>query len=485
MARDSYLLAEAVTVLQERGLLAAVRSPDGQEWAPPLQAEQLAGLGGSFTGVGFDNRTLEPGRMFVALPGEQTDGRRFAPAALQAGHWVLTRPVAGSDPLVPDGTGAGVLLSPEPETALATLASAWREAWSGTLIGVTGSNGKTTTKDMLGALLSAAGPCLVTRGNRNSKLGMPQTLLELRPEHRFAVIEMGASAVGHIAALAAIARPEVGLITNAGEAHLEEFGSLAGVIQGKGEMLDGLARTDRAVLNTESPGFDSWLQRCPCPVISFGREQGDHRWVWHPASNNQGPRLELDGQIWPMPLPGIHNAANLCMALLTARHLGLDDETLRRGLAGFRPSDNRSRLLHLSGRTVLDDSYNANPVSMRAAAASAAGLAGPGRLVAVLGHMAELGDSSEQLHEETGRALELGEGGVLLAVGPGAAGLARGFSAAGGEAHLLADRQAALDWLEGKTRPGDRVLIKGSRSAALDEIVEQLLRIWESEEESP
>ena len=477
-----YKVSLAAQVLQEQSLLAGVLLPGGDLATAPLSGEDLASLPGVFLGAGLDNRRLSEGQLFVALQGERSDGRAFAPQALAAGHWVLTRAVSGDDPLSSVTGSSGVLLATDPAAALTALARAWRDRWPGRLVGITGSNGKTTTKDLLHALLAAQAPCLATRGNLNSKLGMPVTLLELRAEHEFAVVEMGASAVGHIADLAGVARPELGLITNAGPAHLAEFGSLEGVIQGKGELLDVLPADGHAVLNADSPGFASWRDRCPCSVTSFGLAGGDHRWSWNPGDVGQGPLLELDGRTWPVPLPGRHNGANLVSALLAARLLGLEEDTLERGLRGFQPSANRSRLLVLDGRLVLDDSYNANPMSMRAAVAAAADLPGSGKLVAVLGHMAELGPASGALHAETGRSLDLGSQGVLLAVGAPAFPLAAGFSEVGGRAIKCPDAAEAMAWLQENVDPGDRVLVKGSRSAGLEKLVEKLEGIWPPED---
>ncbi len=482
MKGGRFEIALAARDLLARGLLAGVRLPGGQEVSPDEIAGGALGQAGFFVGAGLDNRHLQPRQLFVALAGERADGRRFAPRALAAGHWVLTRPVDGEDSLGTEDHRAGVILAHDPEAALMALAAAWRDRWPGHLVGVTGSNGKTTTKDLLRALLAAQAPCLATRGNMNSRLGMPVTLLELRPEHHFAVVEMGASAVGHIAALARVARPEVGVITNAGQAHLEEFGSLDGVVQGKGEMLDGLPPTGRAVLNADSPGYRRWLQRCPCPVLSHGQAHGDHRWIYHPDQGDQPASLEMDGQIWPVPLPGVHNAANLATALLAGRALGAPDEAMRKGLEDFRPSANRSHRLEVAGRSILDDSYNANPVSMRAAVAAARDLPTSGKLVAVLGHMAELGPDSEALHEETGQALELGREGVLLTVGPAARALAEAYTRSGGQAVLCADQDEALAWLQAHALPGDGVLVKGSRSAGLDQLVEKLPTLWDARE---
>ncbi len=286
---------------------------------------------------------------------------------------------------------------------------------------------------------------------------------------------MGASAVGHIAARARLARPEVGVITNAAAAHLAEFGNLADIIEGKGEMVGALPPTGTAVLNADSPGFAAWCDRAPCAVVSWGRHLGDHRWSWQPGRiDHEAPGLlNLDGDPWPVPLPGAHNGANLVAAILAARVLGLTDAAIREGLGAFRPSPHRGHLRRLGGRRVLDDAYNANPASMLAAARTLVELPG-GSATAVLGGMAELGPDSPRLHRECGA--ELAGLGLhrLLTVGELARDLAAGYMGAGGVAHTCRDHEEAAAILATETTAGDRLLVKGSRSLAMETVIEIL-----------
>ena len=429
---------------------------------------------GGFAGAGLDSRNLFPEQLFVALTGTRADGCAFAPAVLAAGHWVLTR--AADDPVqhplmgssaVP---GTGTLLSRDPVAALGCLARCWRARHDVTVVAITGTNGKTTTKDFLASMLGGAGEVLATRGNLNNLLGVPLTLLGLTDTHRHAVVELGASAVGEIAALARLARPTVGVITNAAPAHLAEFGSLEGVIAGKGELVAALPAGGTAVLNADSPGFDTWCANTGARVLSWGRGTGDHLWSWQATAD--GGELVLDRRSWPVPLPGDHNGANLVAAVLAGRALGLGDADLRRGLANFSASPHRGAVLALGGRTILDDAYNANPRSMVAAAHALQGLPGSGRTVAVLGHMGELGPDSEDIHRQTGRELTAAGLDHLVTVGDGARPLGEGFSAAGGRSGHCDDQAAAATWLTDHTTAGDRVLVKGSRSAAMEIVIE-------------
>jgi len=456
MSRDLFPAADAAAALERAGLLLNIQG------APEA---------GGFLGAGLDSRTLAPAELFVALAGDQVDGRRFAADVLRAGHWILMAPgepdlMAGLPTAGPDG---GLLLSQDPVAALARLARVWRDRFALPVAGVTGTNGKTTTKDLLRAALSGGGPVHATAGNLNNHLGLPMTLLGLRSTHAGAVIEMGASAVGEINFLAGLARPTVGVITNAAPAHLAEFGSLDGIIQGKGELLDHLPVDGTAILNSDSPGFVAWRDRAPCPVVTWGTQNADHIWSWRAGPS--GGRLTLDGDDWPVPLPGRHNGANLAAALLAARAMGRTDAEIRAGLNTFSGSDHRGVLLTAGHWTLLDDSYNANPRSMAVAAAAVADLPGNRKVAAVLGHMAEMGPDSEAHHLAVGGSVADTGVDVLLAVGETAAPLAQGFLNRGKPAHLFADVAAAADWLLAHAADFDRVLIKGSRSAAMETIL--------------
>jgi UDP-N-acetylmuramoyl-tripeptide--D-alanyl-D-alanine ligase len=292
------------------------------------------------------------------------------------------------------------------------------------------------------------------------------------------VIEMGASAVGDIASLAPLAAPHTGVITNASPAHLAEFGSLEDIIQGKGELLDSLPADGCAVLNADSPGYDAWCRRAACRVVTFGRTTADHVWDWQPGEPDGQPQVQLDGQTWPVPLPGEHNGANLVAALLAARSFGLTDGVIRAGLAGFKGSAHRGVLMEIGGRIVLDDSYNANPVSMAAAGLALGRLPGNGKTVAVLGAMAELGPESDQIHQQTGRELASGPVDILIAVGKNARLLGVGFDAGGGVSHYCGDLKEAARLTALHTSVGYRLLIKGSRSAAMEEILPLLAKAF-------
>jgi len=487
MSEQRYSIAQATADLATAGLLEGVVTAATGERVFHSPGDGDFSPGAGFTGAGLDSRTLAGDQLFVALKGEKVDGRDFIPGVLKDGHWVLAEVLAENQDPHPEEklfpgwdltAGTGIILTRDATAAVACLASAWRRRFTVKVAGVTGTNGKTTTKDLLAAMLQGAGPTWATAGNFNNRLGLPLTLLGLTREHKFAVIEMGASAVGDIARLAPLAAPHTGVITNASPAHLAEFGSLEDIIQGKGELLDSLPADGCAVLNADSPGFDTWRKRAACRVVTFGRATADHIWSWQPQGPDGQPLVQLDGQTWSVPLPGEHNGANLVAALLVARSFGLTDEVIRAGLAGFIGSAHRGILLEIGGRVVLDDSYNANPVSMAAAGRALGRLPGTGQTVAVLGAMAELGSDSEQIHLQTGKELAAGPVDVLIAVGENARPFGVGFDAGGGVSHYCADLKEAARWTALHTRAGDRLLIKGSRSAAMEEILPLLVEAF-------
>ncbi len=475
---NGFYLHEAINTLMQKNLLHSALLPkdDGLVFHDPDSALKKC-TSQTFAGAGLDSRNLPENGLFVALDGENVDGRQYIGSALEKGHWALTRSLVQdqSDPLLKlKGTdGCGVLLCRDPELALAELAACWRRSLNVEIVAITGTNGKTTTKDLVRAMLSGAGKTQATVGNFNNHLGLPLTLLNLHRDTRYAVMEMGASAVGEIKFLAGLTEPKVGIITNASAAHLSEFGSLENIIEGKGELLEALPADGVAILNADSPGFEKWRTRCVCPLVSWGSDQGNHRYRWLPAENDSPEQLILDETSWTVPLPGRHNAANLCAAILACRALGVSDEVLQQALPSFAGSAHRGLVLSWAGRTILDDAYNANPASMLVAVQTLVGLPRTGRVVAVLGAMAELGPDSESIHKATGKMLLREKLDFLLAVGETAFPLAE-EGADSGRAVQLADHEAAAHWLENNTSVGDCILIKGSRSSAMEKVLQLL-----------
>ncbi len=433
----------------------------------------LHGENRAFAAVASDSRTLEPGALFVALSGERFDGHDFvakAAAGGAAGAVVarrVTAPIA--QVLVPD-----VL------AALSRFANAWRRDFAGTVVGITGSNGKTTVKEMTGAILGACGPCLATHGNLNNHIGVPLTLARLDASHRYAVIEMGANHGGEIAHLAAICEPDVGLVINAGPAHLEGFGGIEGVARGKGEMFEALGAEDTAVINADDRYSTFWrgLARAAGRIVTFGmRERADFNASdvrAQPASDGFATGFELASPLGQrhirLALAGEHNIMNALAAAATASAAGATLDAIEQGLAAMRPVSGRlqSRAA-LNGARLIDDSYNANPGSVRAGLASLASL--PGEHWLVLGEMRELGPQSASLHAEIGELARQGGVKRLLAVGGDARGAVEAF---GPGATWFASVEDLVDSAKSGLHAGVTILVKGSRSNRLERVADAL-----------
>lgn len=427
-------------------------------------AGRLHGEDSEIHGMIHDSRALETGMLFAALPGERVDGHDFLDAAQAAGAAgaLVNRPVDSSLPQV---VVADVL------KAMGQVAAAWRARLDVTVIGVTGSNGKTTVKEMITAILAARAPTLATVGNYNNEIGLPVTLARLGPEHRYAVLEMGASRPGDIAYLAGIARPDIGLVNNAGPAHLATMGSLADVARAKGEMFESLAEEGRAVINFDDEFAGLWRDMVGKRAsLGFG---------FDPSVDVRGAMLNGHARIecptgsfeLKLALPGRHNIMNALAATAVACHLGLALEDVASALNGMKSLAGRFQLYEdASGWCLVDDSYNANPASLYAGLQVLVGLAG--RPWLVLGDMAELGPDAARLHAEMGQsAADLGVE-RLYAVGPLSA---HSVDAFGQGARHFESNQALLETLGSELTSGVNCLVKGSRSMAMESIVQALI----------
>lgn len=461
---------------------------------------QVLGEDRTFTSVSTDSRTLQPGALFVALTGPNFDGHEFGAAAHERGAVaaLVERPLSVDIPQV---------VVADPLAALSAFARAWRRQFPIPVVGVTGSNGKTTTKELLGAIFSRLGPTLVTRGNLNNHIGVPLTLLELNATHRYAVIEMGANHQGEIAHLANIAEPTVGIVTNAGAAHLEGFGSLEGVAFGKGEMFRSLPVEGVAVINADDVYASMWREnRSAERVLTFGFEQpadfmahkvrtnapsqpspagggGTQNSVpsaVHGGGSGWGPEagfrtdFELVTPYGTQPatihLAGLHNLRNALGAAAAACAAGAEIEDIVAGLAAMKSVAGRLELKPaLNGAFVVDDSYNANPSSLKAGLDAFRTFSGARWLV--LGEMRELGPSSNELHAEVGRYAKQAGVERIFAVGEGARFAVEAF---GPGAEWFADADALVAAARGALRSGIAVLIKGSRANRLERVAAAL-----------
>jgi UDP-N-acetylmuramoyl-tripeptide--D-alanyl-D-alanine ligase len=438
---------------------------------------QLVGEDGEFSSVSTDTRTIQRGALFVALSGPSFDGHDFVAAAAQGGAAaaLVARPLAIDLPQV---------VVDDPLAALSAFAREWRRQFHIPVVGVTGSNGKTTTKELIGAILTQLGPTLVTRGNLNNHIGVPLTLLELTDEHRYAVIEMGANHLGEIAHLASIAEPTIGIVTNAGAAHLEGFGSLHGVATGKGELFQALPVEGVAVVNVDDQFSPMWRDSSSAErVLTFGFENPAdfmaHR--VREISVAAGFRSDFDlatpdGTVAAtLPLAGLHNLRNALGAAAAACAAGASIEQIVVGFAAMKTVAGRLELKPaINGAFLVDDSYNANPSSLKAGIDATRGFAGARWLV--LGEMKELGDSTNELHAEVGRYARQAGIERLLAVGEGSRFSVEAFGRGG---QWFADLDALIREARSSLTGGVAVLIKGSRANRLER-VSAALSAWPS-----
>ena len=429
---------------------------------------KLHGADRSFNGVSTDTRSLKQGELFIALQGPNFDGCDYVDQARDKG-------AAGA--VVPRYVDADIsqIAVDDSRRALGELGAAWRQQLSPVVVGVTGSNGKTTLKELTAACLATAAPTLATHGNLNNDIGMPLMLTRIEDHHRFAVIEMGANHVGEIAYLTALARPDIVVITNAGAAHLEGFGSLDGVARGKGEILCGESRPKVAILNADDRYFDYWSKLVEdIQLLTFGIEADADVYARNIVARAGYSSFDLylpGGEVGvTLPLSGLHNVRNACAAAAIAAAAGIDIADIKSGLESVQPVEGRlRRLAGINGATIYDDSYNANPLSVVAAAEFLASL--PGDNVLVLGDMGELGDDAVKLHAETGAQVR--EAGIsrLLAAGDLSRNTVEGFGD-GASWHADVDELAA--GLASELREGVNVLVKGSRFMRMERVVEAL-----------
>jgi UDP-N-acetylmuramoyl-tripeptide--D-alanyl-D-alanine ligase len=427
---------------------------------------------GAFTGVSTDTRALRAGEIYFALRGPRFDGNEFLEAAAAAGAVAAVVDRSVSRPPLP------VIEVADGQAALSRAAAGWRAGFSKPLLGIAGSNGKTTVKEMTSSILAQRGACLATRGNLNNHIGVPLTLLRLSSEHSAAVIEIGANNPGEVADLVAIAKPTVGLITNAGAEHLEGFGDLDGVARAEGEMVAGLTAADTAVINADDDYAQLWRDMTPASVVTFGVERpADFRAAEvNESLTDAGFRVTfrlqspLGERAVQLNVGGRHNVRNATAAAAAAMQAGatLDDVVL--GLAAMQPVSGRLQPVRTRhGARLIDDSYNANPSSMRAGIDVLTQL--PGKAWLVMGDMGELGEHASDSHVDIGRYAR--ERGVqhLFATGPLCKLAVEAFGAG---ATWYADTEALARVVDERLAADVTVLVKGSRSSRLERVVAHL-----------
>ncbi len=428
----------------------------------------------------IDSRSAVPGGLFVAVPGEHVDGHDFAVQAVEAGSAAVlaTRPVGVPAVIVPDTVEAIGRLTHHVVTRLPQM----------TVVGVTGSQGKTSTKDILAQVLQTEGETIAPVGNYNNELGVPLTALRATDETRFLVAELGARGRGHITYLASMVRPSVGAVLNVGVAHVGEFGSQQAIAETKGELVEGLSSDGLAVLNADDPLVAAMAARTTASVLTFGESASADMRVSEVHLDDSGRACftlgyQRESADVVLGLVGEHQAFNAAAAAAVAVGIGLRFEQVVQALGTVGPRSRWRMEVNdtAGGVTVINDAYNANPDSMRAALKALADIGhrrAGARTIAVLGEMLELGETSRDEHDAIGRLAVRLDISQLVVVGDGARAMHLGASLEGswdGESVLVDDTNAAISLLRGVVRQGDVVLVKASRSAGLEQVAAALL----------
>ncbi len=445
-------------------------------------------LNWSCRGISTDTRTLASGNLFVALAGDRFDGHDCLTEAARSGAAGL---VVRSDArmkldVLPQPLPAiGV---PDTLQALGAIAGDWRRRFPAPLVAITGSSGKTTTKEMAATIAVRHRNVLRTEGNLNNRIGLPLTLIRLREEHELVIVEMGTNSPGEIAALAAIAAPDIGLITNIGPAHLEGLGSLEAVRDEKGSLFETMGGRGTVILNLDDPAIRFLAERWHGRSVTFGLDPGAEvtaRRIQPDGSRGVRFNLVIDGIGVPVFLAaaGNHNVLNALAAAAVSWALGLDRHGIADGLAAFRPVPGRTEIRHLGNDAYLIlDTYNANPASVREAVRTLQGVRQNGGAIVVLGDMLELGKQSEALHREIGTLLADAGIGDLFLKGPLTRALAEGAVLGGFPAERITffeDPEEVVSSLRSRLKPGDWVLIKGSRKMKMEAVAERLIATFD------
>ncbi|HTZ45193.1 MAG TPA: UDP-N-acetylmuramoyl-tripeptide--D-alanyl-D-alanine ligase [Jatrophihabitans sp.] len=438
--------------------------------------------------VEFDSRRVVPGDLFLAIKGEHADGHEFAGTALAAGAVAVlcTRELGAGEP---DG-GVPQIVVADPIAAITALAAENARRLAATVIEVTGSSGKTSTKDLLAQVLERHGRTIAPPESFNNELGFPYTVLLAGADTDYLVLEASARGLGHIAQLTGIAPPRIAAVLNVGHAHLGEFGSVAAIAQAKGELVEALPADGVAVLNADDPLVSAMAARTAARVVSVGEQPGaDVRAVDVRVDGTGRASFTLVSGERREPVAlqvlGEHQVGNALAAAAVALQVGMDLPAVAEALsAAAARSHWRMEVTEVGGVTVVNDAYNANPESVRAALKSLAIMAGSERTggrrrsIAVLGQMAELGPESVEAHDAVGRLAVRLDVNLLLAVGQAARPIAHGASLEGswnGESRWVPSNEAAAELLLAELRPGDLVLVKGSRSAEMQRIAHALI----------
>ena len=428
-------------------------------------------------GYSIDSRTIEPGELFFAVKGERFDGHDFVDAAFTAG---AVGTVVRKDQLARYPVKTRLIAVEDTLTGLQTLATAVRRLWAKPLVGVTGSAGKTTTKEAIAQVLASRFRVLKSEGNFNNHFGLPLMLLKLEPEHDAAVIEMGMSHAAEIAALARIAQPEIGVVTNVAPVHLEFFNSVAEIARAKYELIESLPSNGIAILNADDEYVCQFGRDFKGKVVLYGlRPSADVRAENIQPRGAEGSQFDLVvggcRENVTLPLVGAHNIYNALAAVATGMERGLSPSEAATALAKLRPPDKRGQVVKLGNITFINDCYNSNPKALAAMVEALAGMAASRRIV-VAGEMLELGPEGEALHRRAGEYMAGRKIDRLLGVRGLCCAMVEAASRAGMRAEFVNTPEEAGEWLVRETQEGDVVLLKASRGVKL----EKALEVWQA-----
>ena len=422
----------------------------------------------------IDSRTIQAGELFFAVKGERLNGHDFVDAALERG---AVGAVVASTEAARYKQKSRLLAVPEPLEALQRLGRAVRRLWNRPVIAVTGSAGKTTTKDSIAKLLETKFRVLKSEGNLNNQFGLPLQLLKLEPEHELAVVELGMNHAGEITALAAMAQPDIGVVTNVAPVHLGFFDSIADIARAKYELIQGLPANGTAVLNVDDEYVSQFGRDFAGKVLTYG--------IAHPADVAAQSIEErgLEGSEFQviangaratarLPLIGRHNIYNALAAVTVAVDRGLSLEEATAALSLLKPSDKRGQVLEVGGAMVINDCYNSNPRALDSVVDALAGMPSKGRRIVVAGEMLELGPATEELHRKAGEHMADRRIDVLIGVRGAAQHIVNGAQARGVRAEFVETPEAAGEWLAREVRPADLVVLKASRGVKLEKALE-------------
>ena len=432
------------------------------------------------SGYSIDSRTVAAGDLFFAVRGERLDGHDFVAVAVERGAVAAVVSRARVATLPDAALAVPLLIAEDPLVALQALAAHVRRQWGRRVVAVVGSAGKTTTKEAVAAALGAKFNVLKSQGNHNNNFGLPLQLLRLQPEHDVAVIELGMNHAGEIAALARIATPDWGVVTNVGTAHIENFADgQAGLARAKFELVYALPSTGVVFLNCDDPYVSQFGRDFPGRVVYFGSGPCADPQVMEATEDLGGLHVryragEREARL-TLKMLGAHNALNALAGLAVALEAGVDLDSAIAALASLTAGDNRGEIIELNGATIVNDCYNSNPEALRSMIRTLAARPARRRIL-VAGEMLEMGKQGPELHATCGRAAAEAGFDLVVGVGGNAEHLAAAASKGGVASLFLPDAEAAGDWLKKNLKPGDVVLVKGSRGVHLERAIAALTK---------